>query len=151
MLLAEIGTKAEKTTYQTKEHSLQDVGKPNSSLTYTRGRLYDESSVIQNESNNCIIEITGYLSLSEKFNLWYTYGQPKTDLYYCVEKGAIVSKDKLDLDNGYIWSIGWISDTGYVVVYVDMLMLLNEYHNINNTKKIIDNGNEQLIHSVNCE
>lgn len=123
--------------YQKRTYNIPtDMVTTNSSLIWVRGRLYEDSKIIQQKSNSCIVEIVGYLSLSEKFHIWSEYGQPELDIYFCVEDGRIVEKDELHRDNGYIWPIGWISKEGYVIVYVDLLMLLNSYYNLSNTKKI---------------
>lgn len=139
MLLTAIAPESGK-VYQKKTYEIPtDISVVNSNLVWVRGRLYEESKVIQRKSNTCIVEITGYLSLSEKFHVWSEYGQPETDIYYCVEQGKIVEKEEMNEDNGYFWPIGWISMYGYVVIYVDLLMLLNQYHLQNDARKYFTN------------
>lgn len=132
--------------YQKKIYNIpDDISVTNQNLIWVRGSLYSESEIIQNDSNTCIVEIKGYLSLSEKFNIWSEYGKPETDIYFCVVQGKIVTKENLDSDNGYSWPIGWISIDGYVIIHVDILMLLNEYHQANNAKRIGNNESKPLL------
>jgi hypothetical protein len=125
--------------YQKKTYNIPtDINMVNPNLIWVRGRIYEESEIIQRTSNSCIVELTGYLSLSEKFQIWSEYGRPSIDIYYCVEQGKIVVKEELDEDNGFVWPIGWISTEGYVIINVDLLMLLNQYHHLNGTKKFLN-------------
>lgn len=95
----------------------------------TRSCIYKRSPVILDKTDGEVIEISGYLSLEDKFALWSKHGQPIEFLYFSITDGTVCMLSDITNDaNSINWCIGWISEDRAAFIFVDMINLLIDYY-----------------------